>query len=108
MQSRTAAAVDERAVLGGTGLRAVFQPIVDLDDGHRIIGYEALARGPVGSSVEHPGALFDAARHTGRTVELDWRCRARAIRSTAGHDQQADGGTQSSIHAGPSAGASPG
>jgi EAL domain-containing protein (putative c-di-GMP-specific phosphodiesterase class I) len=91
MESRTAVTVDEGSVLSGHGLRAVFQPIVDLDDDRRIVGYEGLARGPVGSRLEHPAALFDAARRTGRAVELDWRCRARAIRSAAAQGLHAPG-----------------
>jgi len=54
-------------------LRAVFQPIVataDLD----VIGYEALIRGPAGSCVESPAALFGLARTIGRQHELETAC----------------------------------
>ena len=37
-----------------------FQPIVDLFDGE-VLGYEALARVPPGTSFEDPGALFAEA-----------------------------------------------
>jgi EAL domain-containing protein (putative c-di-GMP-specific phosphodiesterase class I) len=59
-------------------IRSVYQPIVDLRSGHTV-GYEALARGPRGSALESPTALFAAARAEGRLDELDWTCRAGAL-----------------------------
>jgi EAL domain-containing protein (putative c-di-GMP-specific phosphodiesterase class I) len=44
-----------------------------------VLGYEALARGPVGSALESPAALFGAAWRAGRVAELDWTCRAAAF-----------------------------
>jgi EAL domain-containing protein (putative c-di-GMP-specific phosphodiesterase class I) len=67
------------AVLDGGLVRAVYQPIVDLDTGD-VVAFEALARGPEGSPLERPDLLFDAARRTGRLVELDWACRVAAVR----------------------------
>jgi EAL domain-containing protein (putative c-di-GMP-specific phosphodiesterase class I) len=62
------------------GPTMLFQPIVDLVDGD-VVGYEALARGPAGSALESPDAMFAEARRTGRVVELDWACRAAAARA---------------------------
>lgn len=56
-----------------------YQPIIDLRM-DAIVGYEALARGPKGSSLEFPDRLFATARATGRLAELDWECRAAALR----------------------------
>jgi EAL domain-containing protein (putative c-di-GMP-specific phosphodiesterase class I) len=56
-----------------------FQPVVDLVT-QRTIGFEALARGPIGTELESPGALFDAARDAGRLDELDWLCQRNALR----------------------------
>ncbi|GAA0566578.1 hypothetical protein GCM10010172_58000 [Paractinoplanes ferrugineus] len=55
------------AALSGSGMRAVFQPIVDLARGV-VVGYEALTRfdGPV----RNPEVWFDAARKHGCGAEL--------------------------------------
>lgn len=75
----TQTALDE--VLDG-GIRAVYQPIVDLETGDTV-AFEALARGPVGSALESPAALFAAAADADDdaqlTVRLDHACRAAAV-----------------------------
>lgn len=48
----------------GLHLRSVLQPIVDTETG-RVIGHEALLRGPRGTSFEDPGTLFAAAARLG-------------------------------------------
>nr|MBA3303033.1 EAL domain-containing protein [Acidimicrobiia bacterium] len=68
------------AVLDRGLVRAVLQPIVDIDSG-AVVAYEALARGPAGTPLERPDVLFAAARRSGRVAELDWLCRAAAIRA---------------------------
>lgn len=60
-------------------VRSVYQPIVDLET-REIIGFEALARGPVGTTLEQPIELFAAADRAGVRAELDWECRAAALR----------------------------
>ena len=65
--------------MGAWSIRAVFQPLVSLDTGETI-GYEALARGPVGTPLECPEALLGYAARLGRLGELDWECRAAAVR----------------------------
>ena len=47
----------------------------------RVIGWEALARGPRGSELELPDRLFAAARAAGRLEELDWLCQRNALRA---------------------------
>lgn len=61
-------------------VQAVFQPVVHLATG-AVVGYEALARGPHGTALERPTALFAAARQAGVLAELDWACRAAAVRA---------------------------
>ncbi len=69
-------------LVGGLPIRSVYQPIVDLNDGH-VIGYEALARpqgfGP-SDSVE---TLFGAAHRSRHIRDLDWLCRRAALSQAA-------------------------
>jgi EAL domain-containing protein (putative c-di-GMP-specific phosphodiesterase class I) len=60
------------------GVRSLYQPIVELRTGN-VIAYEALARGPQGSPLESPAALFGVARDEGRLAELDRACQAAAV-----------------------------
>src|SRR5262249_51752390 len=57
-------------------LTAVFQPIGYLNSGD-ILGYEALIRGPAGSPLQSPAALFEQARRENCAVPLE-RFAARA------------------------------
>ena len=54
-------------------LKAAFQPVRHLPDG-RILGYEALIRGPQGSSLERPNVLFAVAHENEMSVELETLC----------------------------------
>lgn len=79
----TAEQVDELVrILDEGAITPLFQPIVDAGC-QGIFGYEALARGPAGSPLHSPVALFDCARETGRLLELDLLCRRRAIEAFA-------------------------
>jgi diguanylate cyclase (GGDEF)-like protein len=73
---------DLDALLAQGSLQALFQPIVD-GVLRRPIGYEALARGPVGSALHLPDALFAAAHSTGRSRELEQACITAALRDFA-------------------------
>lgn len=61
------------------GVRTVFQPIVELDSGE-VHGFEALARGPRGTDLDNPLALFDLATKTDLLFELDQVCRRDSVR----------------------------
>jgi EAL domain-containing protein (putative c-di-GMP-specific phosphodiesterase class I) len=65
-------------ILSRRSVRAAYQPIVDLETGETV-AFEALARGPQGSPLENPAALFGTARSSGRLAELDALCRQRAV-----------------------------
>ncbi|WP_196600856.1 GGDEF domain-containing protein [Pectinatus frisingensis] len=56
----------------------VYQPIVNLRTG-MIFAYEALSRGPEGSSLYHPDKLFAAAKMEKCLWQLDYLCRSMAI-----------------------------
>ena len=71
----------DRILLRGE-LRMELQPVFDLR-GHSIHAYEALARGPQGSPLERPDALFRTARENGRLYELDARCVRTALETFA-------------------------
>jgi EAL domain-containing protein (putative c-di-GMP-specific phosphodiesterase class I) len=70
------------AVLNQRAVHTLYQPVVALDD-RGIVGFEALARGPDGSPWASPAKLFARAAAAGRLPELDWICRAAAVRGAA-------------------------
>ena len=59
-------------------IRIVFQPIVSLRDGS-VFGYEALSRGPAGTPLQNPDALFSVAAECGKLWELEQLCRTKAL-----------------------------
>jgi len=67
-------------VLLGKQIHTVFQPILDLQNGG-ILGFEALSRGPAGSTHQSPLNLFQAAAAADLVFELDRHCRRRAMRT---------------------------
>ncbi|HMS62082.1 MAG TPA: EAL domain-containing protein [Solirubrobacteraceae bacterium] len=75
-------------ILAEGAVEAGFQPVVELATG-RVIGWEALARGPRGSALESPDRLFAAARAAGRLEELDWLCQRNALRAALAAGVQA-------------------
>jgi EAL domain-containing protein (putative c-di-GMP-specific phosphodiesterase class I)/GGDEF domain-containing protein len=69
---------DIGTVISARDLRHLFQPIIDASN-ESLLGFEALARGPSGSSLEAPEHLFAAADAAGRTKELDYLCFESAL-----------------------------
>lgn len=67
------------SILAQSGLHSLFQPIVCVSE-RRIVGYEALTRGPSNSPLHSPVALFAVARQAGRLSELEIACRQNACR----------------------------
>lgn len=55
-------------------LKPVFQPIMALEN-PRIIGYEALIRGPEDSPLHYPDTLFTVARESRLLASLEFACR---------------------------------
>lgn len=64
-------------ILAHGDLHTLFQPIVSLSE-RRILGYEALTRGPSNSPLHAPIALFSVARNAGRLSELELAARKSA------------------------------
>lgn len=81
----TAGMADIHEVIDNRAVTTLFQPLVDIGS-RRVVGYEALSRGPAGSPWEQPVGLFAAARAVGRDSELDWVCRAAAYRAALSAD----------------------
>lgn len=71
-----------RTVLDERSLSAVFQPIFSFREG-RILGFEALVRGPAGSALEAPFELFSAAQDAGLSLELHLMCVQEILRAFA-------------------------
>jgi len=63
-------------------LHTVFQPIVAFGTGE-ILGYEALVRGPTGSQLAMPDALFRLARNEDDTVQIELEAARTALSSSA-------------------------
>ena len=61
---------DLARIAGGAGLEAHFQPIARLRE-RDFFGYEGLIRGPAGSALRSPTALFAAAREAGLGTALE-------------------------------------
>lgn len=64
-------------IIGGS-IRTFLQPVVDIKGG-RILGYEALSRGPEGSPLETPDRLFSVGRQSNLLFSLERVCRRKAL-----------------------------
>jgi EAL domain-containing protein (putative c-di-GMP-specific phosphodiesterase class I)/GGDEF domain-containing protein len=62
-----------KEIISDKKLKACFQPLCRLADG-AIMGYEALIRGPQGSALERPDALFAVSHQNDMDVELESLC----------------------------------
>jgi EAL domain-containing protein (putative c-di-GMP-specific phosphodiesterase class I) len=65
-------------VLVGEQITSVYEPIVEVSS-RTVFGYEALARGPVGTEFHSPLTLFERAQEEGLVFELDSLCRRRGL-----------------------------
>ncbi len=69
-------------IVGGRPIHSVYQPIVDLNDGH-VAGYEALARPEGFGASDSVETLFEVAHRSGHIRDLDWLCRRAALSQAA-------------------------
>jgi diguanylate cyclase (GGDEF)-like protein len=67
-----------REILRCESVSAVYQPIISLSSAEPL-GYEALTRGPQGSRLATPDALFTQAEESGSLSALERICRAKAV-----------------------------
>ncbi len=70
-------------ILNGKQLTPHFQPIVSLSQ-KKILGYEALIRGPSDSPLHSPFNLFDTAERFDLSTQLEYICREVTIKRYAG------------------------
>jgi EAL domain-containing protein (putative c-di-GMP-specific phosphodiesterase class I) len=78
----SAATASLSEILRTRRLDTVFQPIFAFRES-RMLGFEALVRGPAGSDFETPFALFGAAQREGSLVELNIVCIQETLRAYA-------------------------
>jgi diguanylate cyclase (GGDEF)-like protein/PAS domain S-box-containing protein len=69
-------------LVNGLPIHSVYQPIVDLNDGH-VVGYEALARPEGFGASDSVESLFEVAHRSGHIRDLDWLCRRAALSQAA-------------------------
>jgi EAL domain-containing protein (putative c-di-GMP-specific phosphodiesterase class I)/GGDEF domain-containing protein len=86
-QIRRDVSLQLRKLLEDRSLTTVFQPIFGFIEG-RILGFEALVRGPEGSLIQTPLELFTAAAEAGVAVELNLLCIQEILRAFAGRKLQ--------------------
>ena len=72
-------------VLAQRSLATLFQPIYAFGEA-RVIGFEALVRGPEGSALQTPAALFSAAHDQGLANEINVLCITEVLRAFAARD----------------------
>lgn len=73
-------------ILQSDDLNPFFQPIVRLDGGNSIFGYEALARFRTNSLLRNPDVLFLYAERKKRVPDLEFACMKRALLAAAALD----------------------
>lgn len=81
-QDRRAQGLDQ--LIADQQVVILYQPILDLAT-HEVIGHEVFSRGPAGGPYEDAERLFALAERTGRLVDLERVCRARAMASARRH-----------------------
>lgn len=70
-------------------IQTVYQPIVALGS-RRVVGFEALTRGPAGSRWNAPQDMFAAADRRDETIDFDWRCRLTAVQGALAANYPSD------------------
>jgi EAL domain-containing protein (putative c-di-GMP-specific phosphodiesterase class I) len=71
-----------RSIIRSRSVRTLFQPIVELET-RRVVGHEALSRGPRDSMFETPRAMFALSDRIGVAADLDRLCYEEALAAAA-------------------------
>lgn len=71
-----------REIVVAERIRTLIHPVFELDT-MRVVGYEALARGPEGSEFEYPDKLFAVAYDADLVMRLERVCRKKAFEAVA-------------------------
>jgi len=71
------------SILRSSAVTILFQPVVSTIE-RKIVGYEALARGPSNSPLHAPLMLFAAAKFSGLLTEMESLCRRKAVMAFCG------------------------
>ncbi|WP_111976906.1 GGDEF domain-containing protein [Algibacillus agarilyticus] len=69
-------------ILSNKTIQTVFHPIYNLNNS-RVLGYEALSRGPEGSTLQYPDGLFKTAIAVNRLADLEILCFEQALANYA-------------------------
>lgn len=66
-------------IIKNQSISILFQPILDMKQ-DEVIGHESLVRGPSGTPLEYPDALFQTARTANLVVDLDILCLKKVLK----------------------------
>lgn len=69
-------------IIKNQNISVVFQPILDMKT-DEVMGQESLVRGPAGTPLEYPDALFQTARTSNQVVALDHLCMKKIVVAAA-------------------------
>ena len=69
-------------IIANRTVNILFQPVLDMKEDD-VVGHESLVRGPAGTPLEFPDALFQAARSGNRVPELDVLCMEQLLEATS-------------------------
>lgn len=72
-----------KQIIESSSIKILYHPVVDLTE-HKIIGHEALCRGPENTEFERPTKLFRVAYEADVVLKLERLCRQKALEGAKG------------------------
>ncbi len=76
-----------KAIIEEPRINTVYQPIMDFKT-NKILGWEALSRGPENGHFHTPLSLFDFAEETGLLFALERTCREQAVKNIGSYEKE--------------------